>query len=72
MSGSNTTNQLGSYGMRGQSSSGNTPGARWGHAMAMFPTTQETFLTFGFGYSEVGAPGMFLYYSDRLRLEKVH
>ena len=60
MSGSNQTNQKGSYGIKGQASSTNVPGARYG-AVSWLDSKNDLWLFGGYGHSSFS-------YGGKLRL----
>ena len=56
MSGSNQANQAGTYGIKGQASSTNVPGARYG-AVSWVDSNDDLWLFGGVGYDSVGNLG---------------
>lgn len=50
LSGANAINQVGTYGIKGEASMKNWPGARYAHSMVLDPSQKTLILFGGWGY----------------------
>lgn len=67
INGSDTINQVGIYGIRGEASASNRPGTRHGHSMVIHPSGQALFLFGGEGRATSTTLGTSRFYSDLVK-----